>query len=57
MIVIADYGEEGKKPRKDEKSQEDKKKHIKSLIDRIPTDKEALFEFVIDWDMVDNVSC
>merc|ERR1711902_478905 len=35
-------------------SSEDKRKHIKSLIDKIPTDKAALFEFVIDWDLVDN---
>merc|ERR1719245_665354 len=33
---------------------EDKRKHIKSLIDKIPTDKSALFEYSIDWDLVDN---
>ena len=35
-------------------SSEDKRKHIKSLIDKIPTDKGALFEYNIDWDLVDN---
>jgi len=35
-------------------SSEDKRKHIKSLIDKIPTDKSALFEYSIDWDLVDN---
>lgn len=33
---------------------EDKKKHIKSLIEKIPTEKSALFEYVVDWDLVDN---
>ncbi len=36
------------------KEAEDKKKHIKNLIDKIPTEKTALFEYNIDWDMVDN---
>ena len=35
-------------------SVDDKKKHIKSLIEKIPTDKTALFEYSIDWDLVDN---
>lgn len=34
---------------------DDKRKHIKSLIDKIPTDKAALFEYKVDWDLVDNV--
>lgn len=33
---------------------DDKKKHIKTLIEKIPTDKTALFEYSIDWDLVDN---
>jgi len=33
---------------------DDKKKHIKSLIEKIPTEKSALFEYVVDWDLVDN---
>lgn len=35
-------------------SSEEKRKHIKSLIEKIPTDKTALFEYPIDWDLVDN---
>ncbi len=34
-------------------SSEDKRKHIKNLIEKIPTDKNALFEYKVDWDMVD----
>lgn len=36
------------------KTADDKKKHIKSLIEKIPTDKTALFEYTVDWDLVDN---
>lgn len=36
------------------KSSEEKRRHIKSLIEKIPTDKNALFEYKVDWDMVDN---
>merc|ERR1712141_234257 len=39
---------------KKKSSDEDKRKHIKSLIEKIPTDKAALFEYRIDWDFVDN---
>lgn len=59
--MILDYGDE-KKRVKDEKkedsgrSQEEKRKHIKTLIDKIPTDKNALFAFQLDWAAVDNVS-
>jgi RNA-binding protein 25 len=35
-------------------SSDDKRKHIKSLIDKIPTEKNALFEYNIDWELVDN---
>ena len=35
-------------------SSEEKRKHIKSLIDKIPTDKTALFQYPIEWDLVDN---
>lgn len=46
------------KPGKEEttKSQEEKRKHIKSLIDKIPTDKNALFGYQLDWAVIDNVS-
>ena len=52
--VNLDYGDA--KIKKEEKVLEDKKKHVKSLIDRIPTEKDALFAYEIDWTMVDNVS-
>merc|ERR550519_1902839 len=39
---------------KKEKSADDKRKHIKSLIEKIPTDKGALFAYSVDWDLVDN---
>ena len=34
---------------------DDKRKHIKTLIDKIPTDKKALFDYKIEWDLVDNI--
>jgi len=44
-----------KKEKQPEKTAADEKKqHIKSLIEKIPTDKTALFEYVVDWDLVDN---
>lgn len=65
LLLPADYGEDKKKkaeeatkPGKEEstKSQEEKRKHIKSLIDKIPTDKNALFGYQLDWAVIDNVS-
>lgn len=62
-MYFADYNEE-KKPKKDKevndkksdesKSQEEKRKHIKSLIEKIPTDKNALFAYQLDWAAIDN---
>ena len=40
--------------KKDNKSADEKRKHIKSLIEKIPTDKTDLFSYNIDWDLVDN---
>merc|ERR1712098_826497 len=40
--------------KKDTKSADEKRKHIKSLIEKIPTDKNDLFAYNIDWDLVDN---
>lgn len=34
---------------------EEKRKHIKSMIDKIPTSKEELFAYPIDSSLVDNV--
>lgn len=65
VYIFTDYGdekkkknEEGTKAGKEEstKSQEEKRKHIKSLIDKIPTDKNALFGYQLDWALIDNVS-
>lgn len=35
---------------------EEKRKHIKSLIEKIPTGKPELFAYPLDWTMVDTVS-
>lgn len=35
---------------------EEKRKHIKSLIEKIPTEKPELFAYPLDWSMVDTVS-
>lgn len=37
-------------------SSEEKKKQIKEIIEEIPTTKEELFKFPIDWSLVDHVS-
>lgn len=51
-----DFGDESKKPKKEEKANaEEKKKNIKALIDKIPTEKDALFAYEVDWEMVDTV--
>lgn len=64
-FYLADYGDEKKKKAEEPaktgkeestKSQEEKRKHIKSLIDKIPTDKNALFGYQLDWAIIDNVS-
>lgn len=34
---------------------EEKRKHIKSLIEKIPTAKPELFAYPLDWSMVDTV--
>jgi hypothetical protein len=33
--------------KKAKESSEDKRRHIKSLIDKIPTDKKALFDYKV----------
>lgn len=35
-------------------SAEEKKKHIKNLIEKIPTQKEELFQYQVDWTIVDS---
>lgn len=62
LLLFADYGDDKKKKeeKKDKedsmKSLEEKKKYIKSFIEKIPTDKKVLFNYQIDWAAVDNVS-
>lgn len=46
--------EDGAKEENDEA--EDKKRIIKSLIERIPTAKDELFAYSLDWSIVDQVS-
>lgn len=36
-------------------SQEEKRRQIKNLIDKIPTSKNELFNYNFDWDLLDNV--
>ncbi|KAK9881568.1 hypothetical protein WA026_016442 [Henosepilachna vigintioctopunctata] len=63
-LVPLDYSEE-KKSRKEkengdkkldesQKSQEEKRKHIKTLIENIPTEKNALFAHKLDWAAIDS---
>ena len=40
----------------DSNEAEDKKRIIKSLIERIPTAKDELFAYSLDWTMIDQVS-
>lgn len=63
-LVPLDYSEDKKNKREKEngekkseevlKSQEEKRKHIKSLIEKIPTEKSALFAYQLDWSIIDN---
>ncbi|CAG9837817.1 unnamed protein product [Diabrotica balteata] len=63
-LVPLDYNEDKKSKREKEngekkseetKSQEEKRRNIKSLIERIPTEKEALFAYHLDWSAIDSV--
>lgn len=59
-FILLDYNEDKKKVKEDKKediakAQEEKRKHIKSLIDRIPTDRDELFSYNLDWAAVDSV--
>ena len=56
-LVPLDYSEEEKAAvSKTPTTAEEKRKHIKNLIDKIPTGKEELFAYTLDWTMVDPVS-
>ncbi|XP_028409623.1 RNA-binding protein 25-like [Dendronephthya gigantea] len=52
-LIPLDYSEEEKKAVATAKSAEQKKKSIKSLIERIPTAKNELFTYPLDWECVD----
>lgn len=56
LFSFEDYGDELAKKEKEPKNTEEKKKNIKSLIEKIPTDKASLFAHPIEWDLVDNVT-
>lgn len=56
-LVPLDYGEEDKSSIKGSVNTEEKRKHIKSLIEKIPTAKPELFAYPLDWSIVDSVSC
>lgn len=45
----------GKKNEETIKNQEEKRKHIKSIIDKIPTEKNDLFNYHLDWNEIDSV--
>lgn len=47
-----DYEDDKKKAAK---KVEDKRAAIKKLIERIPTDKNDLFAWDVDWDQIDSV--
>ncbi|XP_013775685.1 RNA-binding protein 25-like [Limulus polyphemus] len=55
LIPLDDTQEDGKSsPSTQQMTTEEKRKHIKNLIDKIPTAKEDLFAYNIDWSLVDN---
>lgn len=66
-LVPLDYGEDEKgglgldgaevAGTKGSVNTEEKRKHIKSLIEKIPTAKPELFSYPLDWAIVDSVRC
>ena len=64
-LVPLDYGDDDKSlgldgaempSAKGNANMEEKRKHIKSLIEKIPTARPELFTYPLDWSMVDSVS-
>lgn len=53
--MCVDYGDDLAKKEKEPKNTEEKRKNIKSLIEKIPTDKASLFAHPVEWSLVDNV--
>ncbi|KAG2457623.1 RBM25 protein, partial [Polypterus senegalus] len=54
-LVPLDYEDEDKGGAKGNVNTEEKRKHIKSLIEKIPTAKPELFSYPLDWSIVDSV--
>ncbi|XP_015206659.1 RNA-binding protein 25 isoform X2 [Lepisosteus oculatus] len=52
-LVPLDYGEDEKGADKGNVNSEEKRKNIKSLIEKIPTAKSELFSYPLDWSIVD----
>ena len=57
-LIPLDYGEEDQSEPADKKAAtaEEKRQKIKQLIESIPTAKDELYAFTVDWDIVDQVS-
>lgn len=57
LILLDDNQEEGPKSPNSvsQMTMEEKRKHIKSLIEKIPTEKNELFAYNLDWTIVDKV--
>ena len=64
-LVPLDYGDDDKSlgldgaelpSSKGSVNTEEKRKHVKSLIEKIPTARPELFTYPLDWSMVDSVS-
>lgn len=57
-LIPLDYDDEKSTPG-DKKlaSAEEKRHRIKQLIESIPTAKEELYSYSVDWEIVDQVSC
>lgn len=54
-LVPLDYSEDEKGASKGNVNTEEKRKHIKNLIEKIPTAKPELFAYPLDWSIVDTV--
>jgi RNA-binding protein 25 len=55
-LTLPDSMDDTPAPSKLPTTAEEKRQYIKNLIEQIPTGKEELFAFKLDWTMVDTVS-
>lgn len=53
-VTVKEKKEKEKKKPEENKCAEEKRRHIKSLIDKIPTQKEELFRYELDTEQIDN---